>query len=234
MLSNTSLILSSVDWLSRFKRVVEPQYPNCRVPSYFFELLVIHHWETQLKKKAGFKLLPALKGVFKTLTQPEVILVTGRQGERPQRHFGPPNTRLAVLRYPHATLAEIVRDGAACRDSRANASRAFRLGAPGGTVPFTPSPQTPRTRPMQAFLVRYIERVDFEGKLHSHIKDRLKVTIASVKKRVTKLTGAENTGGVEQAFGFAGQEYANGIQVSGNRRSRRPGSDRCQCYSVSI
>ena len=58
-----------------FKRVVLPQSPNCRVPSYFFELVVIHHWETKLKRQNGFKLFPALKGVLTELTRPEVINV---------------------------------------------------------------------------------------------------------------------------------------------------------------
>ena len=56
-----------------FKRVVLPQSPNCRAPSYFFELVVIHHWETKLKRQKGFKLLPALKAVLTELTQPEVM-----------------------------------------------------------------------------------------------------------------------------------------------------------------
>ena len=56
-----------------FKKVVVPQASNCRVPSYFFELVVIHHWETKLKRKTGFKLLPALKGVLLNLTMPEMM-----------------------------------------------------------------------------------------------------------------------------------------------------------------
>ena len=57
-----------------FKKVVVPQASsNCRVPSFFFELVAIHHWETKLKRKSGFKLLPALKGVLLALTKPEVM-----------------------------------------------------------------------------------------------------------------------------------------------------------------
>jgi 2'-5'-oligoadenylate synthetase len=64
------LILLTKFW---FKKVVQPQNPNCRVPSYFFELVCIHHWENRLKRQSSFKLIPALKGVLRVLKDPAVI-----------------------------------------------------------------------------------------------------------------------------------------------------------------
>ena len=58
-----------------FKQVVVPQAANCRVPSYFFELVAIHHWEKKLKRKTGFKLMPALRGVLTALTRPESMYI---------------------------------------------------------------------------------------------------------------------------------------------------------------
>ena len=68
--------------------------------------------------------------------------------------------------------------------------------------------------------------MDFEGKLFVHVKERLKMTTVAIKRRVSQLTGSTKIDGGEQAFGFAGQEYANGVQTCNFLRQSCSGHSR--------